>query len=92
MQTPLDDKTRFNGWLKFIISSLIVLSLSIGGSVLVSSKESGKQEEKISQLEDKVRQQQPDHDLLMKIDTKLDNQNQELKKLRELLVQHIIQK
>lgn len=77
MQTPLDNKTRLNGWLKFIIASIITLALSIGGSLMTSAKMSGVNEEKIGQNEKDIKeindQKQTDHDLLIKIAEKVDN-------------------
>lgn len=77
MQTPLDNKTRLNGWLKFIIASIITLALSIGGSLMTSAKLSGINEEKIGQNEKDIKeindQKQTDHDLLIKIAEKVDN-------------------
>lgn len=77
MQTTLDSKTRFNGWLKFIIASFLTLFLSIGGSLLTSAKMNGIQEAKIEQFGKDINElkteKQTDHDLLIKIAEKVDN-------------------
>lgn len=77
MTTNLDNKTRLNGWLKFIIASCITLFLSIGGSLLTSAKMNGIREAKIEQhgkdIEEIKKQKQTDHDLLITIAEKVDN-------------------
>lgn len=77
MIANIDNKTRLNGWLKFIIASLITLILSIGGSLYTFAKMSGMQEAKIDQNEKNItdikNQKQTDHDLLIKIAEKVDN-------------------
>lgn len=77
MISNIDNKTRLNGWLKFVIASFITLFLSVGGALLTTAKMSGIQEQKIEQTEKDLKelkeQKQSDHDLLIKIAEKVDN-------------------
>ncbi|MBE2228245.1 MAG: hypothetical protein IAE93_12905 [Ignavibacteria bacterium] len=87
MITNLDNKTRLNGWLKFVIASFITLFLSIGGALLTSAKISGVQENKIEQtekdLKDLKSDYSSDHNLIIRIDEKVTNIEKMLKEVRE---------
>lgn len=87
MITNIDNKTRLNGWLKFIIASFITLFLSIGGSLLTSAKMSGIQENKIEQTEKDVKELKSDynsdHNLIIRIDEKVTNIERMLKEVRD---------
>jgi len=71
MTASIDNKTKLNGWLKFIISAIVTVLISIGASLYTTSYRDGKNDNRIETLETKANKYEKDHDLLIQIDTKL---------------------
>lgn len=76
-----------NTWTKFIIGALITVILSIGGAVWTTGESTGTQKEKVAQLEAKVYKVETiittDHDLLLRMDVKLQNIEAMLKQMQD---------
>lgn len=89
---PITDKNS-NGIKRNIIIGLLTVIVSIGGSLFTTGKETGKQEEKISQMEVRVHKIESnysnDHDLLIKICTKLEGLEKTVKEIENDLKIHM---
>lgn len=84
----MEENMTNNGWTKIVIGALITIALSIGGSLWSTGEATGTTKEKIFQLELKVEKAeklyQSDHDLLLRMDGKLQNIENLLKQMQEV--------
>jgi len=76
-----------NDLTKIIVAGLITIGLSIGGSLWSTGESTGKYQEKVQQLEIRMdkseRAYASDHDLLLRIDSKLTSVTELLKQIQE---------
>lgn len=80
-----------NNWVKPLIIPLIALVLSVGTSVFVSGKTTGGYTEKVDRAERDIEQlksdYKSDHDIVIRMDTKLTNIESMLKDMKEKMDQ-----